>query len=808
MTMYQYNSLSGIPYQPYIEQEVAASAMTNKDLTEMSYHPEESWLKAWFTGDLSSGDQTIMEGIVSDSLGKTDEDVSFATELKEFLDDNAVVTDSSTNVYGPFDLMQILTHRKELYNDVDNPLYDVSHTPILGSGGYLEDHASRILNVENIHAKTGWHQTQVNQAVYGVPKNLLIYYGWLNSFNSAQNSWNNELVAQEMARYSLLVFGDGIQDPSHGDYSNTTTIIARIKTLNPAAKIFGYVTVNQTLANFQTKSGQWNTLGVHGIFMDEAGYDYGTTTTNSRSAFNTKVDYVHNQSSASICFVNSWNMDHVIGTENDVSYPNSTWNPTPSDSNLTENDWYLLESFGVNSLTYTSTNGYEPKATWASRITKSLGHRSTFGINLAGIGVIGNSNSEGQNLFNFGSVSALMASLDGWGSSDDYYGASSAAVKWWDRVDVSGLVDLYSLSPTVQVDTGDSDVYIRYIKGAQLSLDFSDEAEACSVIRYDGGYNLLNTHTADVANPHSVSYTQVGAAASSHTHAESDITDLDHTDTAAFHDDGTGEINGLTLKATPESADVVVLEDSSASWAKKKTPVSALGGGGTSYVPYLISGLTTEARTSGDSFDILPGKCVNDQEDGYIEASSTITVSGSSSGANGLDTGSIAASTWYCAFVVYNPTSQTTAGLFSLSKTSPTLPSGYTKKRFIGYIYSDADSDFQYHESFNLGHTRYVVYEETHQVLSSGTNTSWTTVDCSGYVPPGSRAGKFLIGQGGSDGAAYIRSPNASRNFVHSTKYNITTDCPVDSSRYIEYRVTSTADADVYVIGFYESLDY
>ena len=30
------------------------------------------------------------------------------------------------------------------------------------------------------------------------PLNLLIYYGWLNSFNSATLGWNNESVAKEL----------------------------------------------------------------------------------------------------------------------------------------------------------------------------------------------------------------------------------------------------------------------------------------------------------------------------------------------------------------------------------------------------------------------------------------------------------------------------------------------------------------------------------------------------------------------------------------------------------------------------------
>ena len=158
-------------------------------------------------------------------------------------------------------------------------------------------------------------------------ENLLIYYGWLNSFNSAANGWDNEKVAQELSRYDVLAFGDGLADSGHGDYANTKVIIPRIKALNPSAKIFGYVTTNQALTAFKDKTDDWmdnSDFGsdVDGVFMDESGYDFGKT----RSEFNDRVDYVHGKhSSTGLCFANAWKPDHVLGTVNDPSYPNSTF---------------------------------------------------------------------------------------------------------------------------------------------------------------------------------------------------------------------------------------------------------------------------------------------------------------------------------------------------------------------------------------------------------------------------------------------------------------------------------------------------
>lgn len=435
-----------------------------------------------FQDSLSAGEETTLDNIVSAHNGQPMPD----SPLDIFLDENAEVevtpSDSTGSITGQFHIMQTLVNRREIFNDMENPLYDSNVTPILGSGGILQDHADKISNLETIHGKTGWHNQQVIKSAYQKPSNLLIYYGWLNSFNSSVNSWNNEKVAQDMAKYSLIVIGDGIQDSGHGDYSNTEVIIPRIKALNPNAKIFGYVTINQSLANFESKVDDWETLQVDGIFLDESGYDYGSTTTNGRDAFNTKVDYVHGQTYANLCFVNAWNMDHIIGTANDVSYPNTTWNPNLVESNLTYNDYYLLESFAVNTLVY-GTN-YEVKTDWSLRGDKAQTHRYNYGINLVASCVIEDGHADTSDLFHFAFTSAMMFALEGFGSSDDYYGASSAKNTFIERPDVTALGEVYSLSTTVQVDVGDSDVYHRYIQFGKLSLDFSSGAQTSTITKF------------------------------------------------------------------------------------------------------------------------------------------------------------------------------------------------------------------------------------------------------------------------------------------------------------------------------------
>ena len=60
--------------------------------------------------------------------------------------------------------------------------------------------------------------------------------------------------------------------------------------------------------------------------------------------------------------------------------------------------------------------------------------------------------------------------------------------------------------------------------------------------------------------------------------------------------------------------------------------------------------------------------------------------------AGGLATGTVTVSTVYYCFIIHNPTSGATDALFSLSRTSPTLPTGYTKKRLVGFIRTDVSA--------------------------------------------------------------------------------------------------------------------
>jgi hypothetical protein len=57
--------------------------------------------------------------------------------------------------------------------------------------------------------------------------------------------------------------------------------------------------------------------------------------------------------------------------------------------------------------------------------------------------------------------------------------------------------------------------------------------------------------------------------------------------------------------------------------------------------------------------------------------------------AGGLDTGSVAADTFYYCYVIHNPTTGVSDAIFTATYNSPTLPTGYTKKAYRGAILTD-----------------------------------------------------------------------------------------------------------------------
>jgi hypothetical protein len=140
-----------------------------------------------------------------------------------------------------------------------------------------------------------------------------------------------------------------------------------------------------------------------------------------------------------------------------------------------------------------------------------------------------------------------------------------------------------------------------------------------------------------------------------------------------------------------------------------------------------------------------------------------LTIAGTSVGANALDAGVIAISTWYSLWVIWNGT--TTSGLLSLSATAPTLPAGYTHKALVSWIRTDSTAN-KYPLSFiQFGkNSQYKIIAASNltafPVAASGTYGGATAVAISNFIPPNSTKIKTLLIVSGSANSGAI-GPNA-----------------------------------------------
>lgn len=102
-------------------------------------------------------------------------------------------------------------------------------------------------------------------------------------------------------------------------------------------------------------------------------------------------------------------------------------------------------------------------------------------------------------------------------------------------------------------------------------------------------------------------------------------------------------------------------------------------------------------------------------------------------GANGLDTGTIAASTQYAVYLIGDSRNyKNTAAILSLtSNSAPVLPTGYDSYRLIGFWQTDGSSQFVYatHKPQNISGLLTYSNSPAVSVLAGGVATTFTAID-------------------------------------------------------------------------------
>jgi hypothetical protein len=173
-----------------------------------------------------------------------------------------------------------------------------------------------------------------------LPQRLAIYYGIPSLVNGAAGQADR--AAAVFAEYDIVVFGDGLEfkDVVGGrtpagagpvEYERTRAIIGQLARSARRTRVYGYVDLghsqNLPLDEIERRVALWKEMGAHGIFFDEAGYDYGVT----RPRQNAAVDVVHARGMRVI--LNAFKPQDVFeGAE---------------PHHLKPGDGYLLESFAI-----------------------------------------------------------------------------------------------------------------------------------------------------------------------------------------------------------------------------------------------------------------------------------------------------------------------------------------------------------------------------------------------------------------------------------------------------------------------------
>lgn len=164
-----------------------------------------------------------------------------------------------------------------------------------------------------------------------------------------------------------------------------------------------------------------------------------------------------------------------------------------------------------------------------------------------------------------------------------------------------------------------------------------------------------------------------------------------------------------------------------------------------------------------------------------ITKASSTTCNIGTSGANGLDTGTVANNTWYYLYVISQVAGGNPALLLSVTNEvvtgSITLPGSYTLKRQLPFaVRTDGSATFREWRTVNWGPNPTILYVDqtnsgyngsyvtgTANVLTTGTAASFTSVSCTSWVPPISRNALLHIASAGVS-ASYGRVRAAGRS--------------------------------------------
>jgi len=187
--------------------------------------------------------------------------------------------------------------------------------------------------------------------------------------------------------------------------------------------------------------------------------------------------------------------------------------------------------------------------------------------------------------------------------------------------------------------------------------------------------------------------------------------------------------------------------------------------------------MTNNSGTPNTIWDVTATRAVmaDTSNLSVIATSVSLSINAGTTGANGLDAGSLANNTWYYAYAISD--GSTIAGLLSASATSPTMPGSYTYKVLLGAIKTGGSATFlRIIQRGRLSQYQVIAASTTPNIpqMASGTAgdptvPTWSSVAVSSYVPTIATAIKLGIYDVSSSGLTMAAPSNAYGAYNSST---------------------------------------
>ncbi len=248
---------------------------------------------------------------------------------------------------------------------------------------------------------------------FAPPKSLLLYFGWPCVINGTY--WNVDAASAEFGLYDYVVFGGSLEKDTHPNHAFTTSVIAHPSTAHTQA--FGYIDLgtiyasNHSLTEIHTRIGEWQAMGIDGIFFDRADYFFGT----SRQRQNDAIDYAHNLG-LKVALSAAYPQD-VFDSAVDATY-----NSTGDSSHIGTDDFYFYANHQLVS------QGFETAANWQSKAEILKGYQNDLDFKVWSQTYTDAEHAYDEDAFFYAWHSALLYGHDAttWGEYLNNGGASGA----------------------------------------------------------------------------------------------------------------------------------------------------------------------------------------------------------------------------------------------------------------------------------------------------------------------------------------------------------------------------------------------